>query len=722
LLLGLLFVAVLCVTSYRALVHRSDELADAMRRVNERTELIAKNQNDVVDHVREMLTLLLVSNDFASFSLGPHCPQLLAYLVRNDHRVANLLFAMPNGDVQCNATHSASPINIADRAYFQQALAADGPIIGEAVTDRTSGKWSLPFAQASRDKSGHVQGVMVAALDLGWLKGALANDKYSEGLRVGLFDHDGTVLVRYPDQERLTGRDLAGTPLFASIVARGGAGAVEEAGLDNIRRIYGFTPFARTSAGPIYLWIGEQRDVVLAAPNRDFIETILFTFVLAGTLLAAIWFYGERLFIGPVAAMAAAARRLGHGEFDARTGIRHTPDELGQLARTIDGMAEALLSKSELLQLNRALRVLSQCNQALIRATSESALLNDICRILVELGGYRMAWVGYAEHDANQRVRAVAEFGHEDHYVNDAEITWADTERGQGPTGTAIRTGTLQVNQNFATNPKLAPWRADALRRGYASSSAVPLKDGGMVFGALTIYSEKTDAFSPEEAKLLVELADDLAFGIVTLRMKSAHEQSAARIVRSMESTVQAIAATLETRDAYTGGHQRRVAALAGAIAREIGMPADEVHGLQLAATIHDIGKISVPADILTKPSRLSTAEMSIVKAHAQSGYDIVKGVDFPWPIAQLILQHHERLDGSGYPSGLKGDQLLPGAKVLAVADVVDAMMSHRPYRAALGIDAALDEIAINRGRLYDPIVCDACRKLFKEQGFKLAA
>jgi PAS domain S-box-containing protein len=186
----------------------------------------------------------------------------------------------------------------------------------------------------------------------------------------------------------------------------------------------------------------------------------------------------------------------------------------------------------------------------------------------------------------------------------------------------------------------------------------------------------------------------------------------------SLQATVGAIASTVEMRDRYTAGHQQRVAQLSVAIARELNLGEDDIEGLHLAATIHDVGKITIPSDILNKPGRLSGAELGLIREHAQSGYDIVKGVDFPWPIAQIILQHHERLDGSGYPQGLKGDAILREAKILAVADVVEAMMTHRPYRPALGVDAALEEIGNSRGRLFDPDAVDACLRLFRERGF----
>jgi PAS domain S-box-containing protein len=197
-------------------------------------------------------------------------------------------------------------------------------------------------------------------------------------------------------------------------------------------------------------------------------------------------------------------------------------------------------------------------------------------------------------------------------------------------------------------------------------------------------------------------------------------KQKAERIKKALGATIHAIAVTVETRDPYTAGHQRRVADLACAIATEMNLSVDQIDGIRMATTIHDLGKISVPADILSKPTKLTNLEFSLIKTHSQSGYDILKDIDFPWPVARTVLEHHERMNGSGYPNGLTGDNLLLESRILAVADVVESMASHRPYRPSLGIKAALEEIEKNRGTLYDNAVADACLRLFREKGYQL--
>ena len=227
--------------------------------------------------------------------------------------------------------------------------------------------------------------------------------------------------------------------------------------------------------------------------------------------------------------------------------------------------------------------------------------------------------------------------------------------------------------------------------------SGSPRIEEGRFAGTLTVFTDITEHKQVEE-----EL-----------------KQSLERLGRTFDETVRALASAIRTRNPYMTGHQRRVTQLACAIAGEMGLPEEQIEGIRVAGLIHDIGKISVPLEILSNPDGISDLEYGIIKAHPQIGYDILEAVEFPWPVAEIVLQHHERLDGSGYPRGLSGDEILLEARILGVADVVDAMSSHQPYRAARGLDKALEEISQNRGVLYDSGVVGACLKLFKQKEFK---
>ncbi len=205
---------------------------------------------------------------------------------------------------------------------------------------------------------------------------------------------------------------------------------------------------------------------------------------------------------------------------------------------------------------------------------------------------------------------------------------------------------------------------------------------------------------------------------IKTLHLSQRAEELKASFEKTrliLEGTVLAMSKIVESRDPYTAGHEQQVARIACIIAQKMALPEHQVETIRIAGQLHDIGKMSVPSEILTKPGRLSRLELEMVKTHSQNAHDIIKPIEFPYPIEQIILQHHERLDGSGYPQGLKGDDIILEARIVAVADVIEAMSAHRPYRPALGIEAAMEEITIHRGILYDPQVVDACIAIYQE-------
>lgn len=378
---------------------------------------------------------------------------------------------------------------------------------------------------------------------------------------------------------------------------------------------------------------------------------------------------------------------------------------------------------------SRALATLSEVNRSLVRADSEDELLQSICRTIIKQRGYRLACVGYKQQDKDKSIKIMAHAGEGGGCTKVMQFTWAETEHGMGPSGRAIRSGKTQLSQDIANDPDCLPWQAAARQQGYAANLALPLLSGnGAVFGILNVYAEEVNAFTAHEIELLEEMAGDLAFGVRTLHTRQernlAMEQSRRHLEQlheSLEDTVRAMAGLVEMRDPYTAGHQARVADLAMAIARQIGLPDELVHAVHLAGTVHDLGKIKVPAEILSKPGRITDIEFSLIKIHAQAGYDILKGINFPWPIAQMVLQHHERLDGSGYPQGLKGEQIILEARIISVADVVEAISAHRPYRPGLGVEAALEEITRQRGVRYDSRVVDACLVVFREQGYSFA-
>jgi PAS domain S-box-containing protein/putative nucleotidyltransferase with HDIG domain len=231
-----------------------------------------------------------------------------------------------------------------------------------------------------------------------------------------------------------------------------------------------------------------------------------------------------------------------------------------------------------------------------------------------------------------------------------------------------------------------------------------------------TVFRKADGTDLPVELNAGLIQYEDGPADLVFVRDVSDRKQTSERLIRAMKSSIAAMAAAMEKRDAYTAGHQNRVTELALAVAREMNLDAHRREGLQIAGLIHDIGKLSIPSEILSKPGRLTELEFRLIQTHPEAGYDILKSIEFPWPVADIVLQHHEKIDGSGYPRGLRGDTILLESRILSVADVVEAMSTHRPYRPSLGLEAAIAEIECGRGTYFDPLVVDACVRVLRRE------
>ncbi|MBN1224674.1 MAG: HD domain-containing protein [Candidatus Aminicenantes bacterium] len=384
-------------------------------------------------------------------------------------------------------------------------------------------------------------------------------------------------------------------------------------------------------------------------------------------------------------------------------------------------------NRSEFRKLSRAFDTLKEGNFALVHSKSESVLLNSMCRVIVDLGGYPFAWVGFPGNDKYKKVLPVAHAGNSRGYLNSIELTWSHIKTDKDPVGNAIQKSIVCLDKNLNKSNGSIPWKKEASGRGFQASIAFPLIQESETLGALNVFASRPDAFDKDDINLLSALAQDLSYGIEAIRTREKKRiiedelvRSRERIQRTIEVTVKALASTIEMRDPYTAGHQRRVADLAASIAEEMGLTKEKIDNVKIAGIIHDIGKIHIPVEILSRPGRLTESEISIIRAHPQYGHDIMMETEVPGPIADIIVEHHERINGTGYPCGKTGKEILIESKILSVADVVEAMSSHRPYRAALGIETALEEIERFKGIYYDPVVTNACLSLFKKKNFEL--
>ncbi len=502
-------------------------------------------------------------------------------------------------------------------------------------------------------------------------------------------------------------------------------------------------------------------------------------------------------------------------------------DEKGQVIytlRTLDDITEQRNKELNFQRINNNLRILHRVNQTLTHSTDEQGLMNDICRILVEEIEYCFVSIGFVQLGDTIFNGPVAFAGEGVDFLGEIVGTCADANC-DCPIGMAIHTLSPVLIEDIANDTLVSKsWKEAALKQNFRSCMLIPLIVDEQLIGIINVYSDQLDTFNQDLQSLLNETADDLAFGIDSIRNHDETQQNKMQMrtiidnnvsgimvldekgtmkfanlsaqqllgrtqeqieghsfgypvaedevmelqliqpgndVRTVEmqaaattwhnkpayvvslqditlhkeleterlehashldtmlvQTIQAMASALEKRDPYTGNHQQRVSQLAVAIAQEMELSEKQIKGILLGGLIHDIGKIYVPAEILSRPGKLGSDEYELIKTHSEIGYEIIKDIDFTWPIAKMVLQHHERLDGSGYPHGLKRDEIILESKILAVADVVEAIMSHRPYRPALGPDLALDEIQAKREVHYDPQVVDACVHLFRDSHF----
>jgi putative nucleotidyltransferase with HDIG domain len=377
---------------------------------------------------------------------------------------------------------------------------------------------------------------------------------------------------------------------------------------------------------------------------------------------------------------------------------------------------EGRRAERDLKRVNHLLRTLTAGNQVLVRSQTEQQLLEEMCQVVVRVGGYAMAAIALG--DQNGSIRSVVSGGKDvESFLAELEASEQDAP-GASPLSAVIRTGIPHSCDDIFGSTAASPWHDLAARHQIRSYLVLPLPEGPTTIGAFAIFDVETGAFPSEPTQILTDLSHDLAYGLTALRGRADRILSTGRLQRSLEATIAAIAAIAEMRDPYTAGHQRRVAELATAIAREMGLADSRVDAIRIAATLHDVGKIKIPVELLNKPGRASFVETQLIQTHVEAGYDILKGIDFPWPIAEIVLQHHERLDGSGYPHGLQADALRLESKILAVADVVEAMAADRPYRSAKGLDGALVEIEAGRGLLFDADTVDACVRLFRTKRF----
>ena len=385
-------------------------------------------------------------------------------------------------------------------------------------------------------------------------------------------------------------------------------------------------------------------------------------------------------------------------------------------------------SFSDLQKQNWALLAHAMASSALVRSNNRDDLISGVCNAIVNQSPYILAWVGLAMHDNLKTVQVIGSHGAAADYAKGIDVKWSpDTSAGKGPTGQCIQTSLPVLILDTENDPRFLPWRERSKPYGIRSVIAVPIKDHEpQAIAALTVYANLPNAFGEVEIQLFESLAKEIGFGLAAIEKQQLldeeikeRERLNDQLIKTLNSTIEAMSKTMEWRDPYTAGHQKKVALLSQAIARKLGWGEERIKGLYLAALVHDLGKIATPSEILTKPSMLTETELALIKEHPKTGYDILKDIPFTWPIAQAVYQHHERIDGSGYPNQLMGDAIIPEAKILAVADTIESMTSHRPYRPSLGLEKAILQVKAESGKTLDSAICEVACQLLEQDEFQ---
>ena len=901
----LVFLAILPLfglTLYSNLQQRQKAKVNAEQDALRLARIAALQQEQLIESTQQLL-IVLAQLPVVREGDAEECEAFFTELLAQYPDYSGFSVATPDGDVNCSAPPITTPVNFDDRSWFQKILKTKDFVVGEYLVGRISGKSIIVLAYPVLDASNNLQKVIAIGLDLSWLNGVITEADLPSGSAYTVIDRNGIVLARNPDPEQWVGHPATHVPIVDQILSQQSEGTLEAVGLDGVQRLYAYVPLVGETNPSTYVFIGTPRTVAYAEVNWVLVTNLIGLGLATAIALVIAWIGGYVFIVRRVDILVQATERLKAGDLSARTGLPDEIGELNQLGQAFDQMAEAMQAHDAEIQqanlslrrANRALSVLSDCNQALIRTENEPDFLDEICRIIYQVGGYRLAWVGYAEDDEEKTVRPVAQAGgYEDGYFDTIHITWADTAEGRGPTGTAIRTGKPVIARDILNDPNFAPWREEALKRGYASSIALPLIENGRHLGALNIYTAEVDAFNPDEVTLLEELAMDLAFGIEMLRIRAQHQKAEEKIqiqlknlsalrqidmaisasldlrvtlnvlldqvcntlgadaacmlllqphtqvfeftagrgfytealrhtslrfgeghaglaalerrivnipdlfrsenglqrsvllsdeefityhaaplvakgkvkgvmeifhrthfepdqewldfldalaaqaaiaienaalfddvqrsnvelMMAYDTTLEGWSRALELRDHETEGHTKRVAKVTINLARALKIKeADLVH-VHRGAILHDIGKMGIPDDILLKPGPLSEEEWKLMHQHPTLAFKLLSPIAYLRPALDIPYCHHEKWDGTGYPRGLKGEEIPITARIFAVVDVWDAVRSDRPYRKAWPEEKARAYIKEQAGQHFDSQVVEAFfRYLEEDQG-----
>ena len=524
-----------------AIEERRLALADLQHEARRFVEFASLQQREIVRAAGQLLKSMAGEPQIAAPASAPACGAALARLLKIHPQYLNLHVLRTDGTLVCSALPPTRKFDAAAEGYLREALTTGRFTVSDYELSQTRGVGEVVFAQPVTGPSGRVERVITAALDLSWLRGLRAQARLPQGSVLSVVDHNGVLLARDPDPGRWGGisiyRDYPG---LERLIAAARPFDIELVSLDGVRRAFAFEP-VRGARSAIYVGVGIPVEAAHERAQTLFVRKLLLSGAGALLVFALAWWGMRRFVLRPLEMLSSTAGRLERGEWSARTGWIGDGGEFGQLAQAFDRMAEGIETRerriegaaTDLARANRALKTLSASNRALVHAQDLQGLMDDICRAAVDPGGYRMAWVGWAESGPDKAVRARAFAGHEEGFLAIVNATWGDSERGRGTSGEAIRSGHTNVINDALAEPRLAPWREEFETRGYLSVISLPVRTDGRIAGALTIYGGEKDAFTAEAIRLLEELAEDLSYGLSILELRE-RERHASESLREL--------------------------------------------------------------------------------------------------------------------------------------------------------------------------------------------
>ena len=511
---------------FTAYEQRASALEETRQEAAQTSQDMRLRTQDLLNHAHMMLENLIRTPEVQGRIPVRSCNKLLADTLRLHPQYLDLLIADPAGRVRCSAEPALVASNIGDTSYFRNAVKVRRFAVGD--WQASDGKGRIFLAHPWLDETGSLRGVVAISLDPGWLSNVLRHAKLPAGSSLTLFDSKGVIVFRHPDLDGSVGRRTPDWAKIRASVSTPQTGVVEETQWSKgMRLLTSLLPLVSDGhGGNLYLRLSIPNQASYAGINRSQNRNLVLMGLAALLALTIGWFAADRLLLRRIWDLSRTARHWADGNMDAHATLPPDESELGQLSATFDSMGEAIKlrearirrTEEELRHSNRALGVLSAVNRSLVRAEDEATLLDQVCHEIVRVGRYPLAWVGYAEEGQDKRIRTVAKAGDDDGYLDALDISWDDQPTGQGPSGTAIRTGTSIVVRDILADPRFVRWRAEAVKHGFASTIGLPLVINGTVAGALRIYAPEPDAFDEEEVKLLEELAGDLGYGISNLR------------------------------------------------------------------------------------------------------------------------------------------------------------------------------------------------------------